>query len=403
MWGNTMVYKMGRLRWSACVISVVGLLCSGAVCAQDSKPQGEKPRAQTPGAKPTPASEPSETVRLAGADLGLDVGEFALRDAGVVDGDTLKVEGIKRSLRLLAIDTEEVFHGKDNDNQKRLRKLMAEDYEAYVAEVAGDQLLPAKYATPLGDEATAWAAEFFAQAKALRLELDTPAALTGSYGRLLVYVWAIYTDGREPALYNLEAVRAGMSPYFVKYGRSQRFDAVFREAQDQARVAKRGIWDPDKQHYPDYERRLAWWSRRAAALSQVISLRAREVDFVEVGPYEAIESLRPRVDKSAEVTVFGIVDDHSAFNLKAFGQAKAGAERVVLRLGSPNPIEVRFSGVEVVNALLRKPVAGEAVFARGRLTRTGSPLPKGRGKFMALEVTKAEHLQLADQPFQLGD
>ena len=40
---------------------------------------------------------------------GLVIGEFSLAPKGVVDGDTIKVQGLDTSLRLLAIDTEETY------------------------------------------------------------------------------------------------------------------------------------------------------------------------------------------------------------------------------------------------------------------------------------------------------
>jgi len=43
---------------------------------------------------------------------GLLIGEYGLGDDPVVDGDTIRVDGIEGSLRLLAIDTEEKLRGK---------------------------------------------------------------------------------------------------------------------------------------------------------------------------------------------------------------------------------------------------------------------------------------------------
>ena len=43
---------------------------------------------------------------------GLVVGEFKL--SGVVDGDTVKVNGLDSSLRLLGIDTEESYHNEED-------------------------------------------------------------------------------------------------------------------------------------------------------------------------------------------------------------------------------------------------------------------------------------------------
>ena len=42
----------------------------------------------------------------------------------------------------------------------------------------------------------------------------------------------------------------------------------FVAAQEEARAAQRGIWDPDKQHYLDYDLRIAWWNRRADFIAE---------------------------------------------------------------------------------------------------------------------------------------
>ena len=57
----------------------------------------------------------------------------------------------------------------------------------------------------------------------------------GVYGRLLAYV---LVDGRN---INIEMVRLGFSTYWTKYGKS-RFDAQFKQAEQEAKAKKRGIW-----------------------------------------------------------------------------------------------------------------------------------------------------------------
>ena len=55
------------------------------------------------------------------------------------------------------------------------------------------------------------------------------------YGRLLVYV---FVDGEN---FNLELVRQGVSPYYTKYGLTQKYDKEFRETE---RLAREGeAWD----------------------------------------------------------------------------------------------------------------------------------------------------------------
>jgi micrococcal nuclease len=64
--------------------------------------------------------------------------------------------------------------------------------------------------------------------------------LRGNYGRLLAYV---FVDGKN---LNLDLVRHGLSPYYTKYGKSEKYDAEFRAAEKQARKEKLNIWgDPE--------------------------------------------------------------------------------------------------------------------------------------------------------------
>jgi hypothetical protein len=111
-----------------------------------------------------------------------------------------------------------------------------------------------------GEEAKKFAQKFFKGVRTVQLERDHPKEIRDFYNRYLTYVF-VEKDGKR-LNYNVECVRAGMSPYFSKYGYSRRFHAEFVAAQDEARKAQRGIWDPTKQHYPDYDRRLEWWNRR---------------------------------------------------------------------------------------------------------------------------------------------
>jgi len=67
------------------------------------------------------------------------------------------------------------------------------------------------------------------------LEWEGDHAERDAYGRLLAYVRA------GDLLLNLELVRRGYSRFFTKYGEG-RYAQRFRAAQDDARVAKRGLW-----------------------------------------------------------------------------------------------------------------------------------------------------------------
>jgi len=231
---------------------------------------------------------------------GLVLGEFTLARDPVVDGDTIKVDGLDKSLRLLAIDTEETFK-KESD-----RRAAEGGWDAYLAAKraeAGGR--PPKLATPLGEEAKKFAKVFFADVKTVRLERDHPKEIRGRYGRYLAYVF-VKKDGQW-INYNLECVRAGMSPYFTKYGYSRRFHDEFVAAEAEARAAHRGIWAPGARADGDYDVREPWWNARAEFVKQFeIDARGKD-DWISITQWDAIRKLQARVDK--EVVLLGTVGD----------------------------------------------------------------------------------------------
>ncbi len=68
------------------------------------------------------------------------------------------------------------------------------------------------------------------------VELEFESWLRGRYGVFLAYV---FVDGKN---INLELVRQGLSRYYIKYGKSQKYDAEFRAAEKLARKEKLNIW-----------------------------------------------------------------------------------------------------------------------------------------------------------------
>jgi len=127
----------------------------------------------------------------------------------VVDGDTIVVnyQGKPEKVRLLCVNTPESVHPDKKQN------------------------------IPMGKIASDYAKERL-NGKYVDLELE--GKLRGKYGRLLAYV---FVDGRN---FNLELVRQGLSPYYTKYGLSQRYDKKFREVERYARDHRLNIWgDPE--------------------------------------------------------------------------------------------------------------------------------------------------------------
>ena len=298
------------------------------------------------------------------ADLVL--GEFQLKDKKpIIDGDTVKVEGLDASLRLLAIDTEETFKKK---KEKELFKSMS--FADYAAHIRGDSPFPAKFATPAGEEAREYAEDFFAGHSTVRLEFDELSRQRGVYGRYLVYVF-VKKDG-EWVNYNVECVRAGWSPYFMKYGYSRRFHEEFVEAQEYAQANKLGIWGDGVDHYFDYDERLEWWKRRANALVSFENEYMGSPDVIQLG-------LDSEWDKMAnllgtEVTVFGTLGD-----LKL--EKSPYLMRMSHKRGSDFTI-VAFDWDDV-EALGIERFKGEYFYARGKLSEY-----KGKYQFKTSNLKK---------------
>jgi endonuclease YncB( thermonuclease family) len=230
---------------------------------------------------------------------GLVLGEFGLPPNAVIDGDTIRVVGLDATLRLLAIDTEEAYK-RDID-----RRRAEADFDAYLAKALEDGDLD-KFGTPMGEEATRWTEEFFADVDTVRLERDHPKEIRGHYNRYLVYAFKQTEDG-EWLNFNLESVRAGMSPYFSKYGYSRRFHDEFVAAQREAREAQRGIWDPNAHSYgiDNYDFRLAVWNARADFLRDFEAVAEARDDYIVLTHWDALLRLGERVGE--EVHVFGLV------------------------------------------------------------------------------------------------
>lgn len=228
---------------------------------------------------------------------GLVIGEFKITK--ITDGDTVRVDGLDSSLRLLGIDAEETFKSEGD------RRAFENGWQQYMASKRGDRPRPAKYPTPLGEDAKHWADKFFEGANKVRLERDHPAEVRDMYKRYLTYVFA-HKNGTW-VNYNVECVRAGMSPYFPKYGQSRRFHDEFVKAQDEARAAKRGIWAPGVMSYPDYDERLAWWNARGEFVAAFRKEGEGKANYIDITHWDATKKLEELVGK--EVHVLGIVAD----------------------------------------------------------------------------------------------
>lgn len=227
---------------------------------------------------------------------GVVVGDFHVTK--ITDGDTLWVDGLDKSLRLLGLDTEEIFH------HPEYRRKADGDWDQYVKEMRGSSLHPVKLETPLGVEAMAWTKKWFDGVNKVRVERDHPAEIRDRYNRYLAYVLA--QKNGVWLNYNVECVRAGYAPYFTKYGYSRRYHKEFLAALAEAKAAKRGIWEPGGRHALDYPEREAWWNARGEFVAEFRKEGEGKPEYIDITHFDAMTKIEEFVGK--EVHVLGTVD-----------------------------------------------------------------------------------------------
>lgn len=243
-------------------------------------------RAEAPPATAVPPEDP------------FHMGHFPLASLPVIDADTLRLAD-GDSVRVRGIDAEETFK---ND---RHRAAAAKDFASYAREMRGSSPRPVKYGTPMGEAAAEAARAELQGVTHVRLERDALADRDeDAFGRRLAHVVLLRPEGE--VLLAERLIRRGLAPYFVKYGRSMRYDARLRAAQDAARAEGLGIWGTDGPgHYPDYDERMPWWEERAVQMDAWRAVREAP-DHVTLGAVDADDRLAALVGK--EAVVFGSLE-----------------------------------------------------------------------------------------------
>lgn len=309
---------------------------------------------------------------------GVVIGEFALANDPVVDGDTVRVDGLDTTLRLLAIDTEETFK---NETDRRMAEA---NFDDYLRAKRGDSKRPVKAATPMGEEAKEFAKQFFADIRTVRLERDHPRDIRGRFNRYLAYVWA-FKDGRWQN-YNVEAVRAGMSPYYTKYGYSRRYHDEFVAAEKEARAAQVGIWDPSKQHYPDYDQRKVWWDARAEFIRAFEQRAEGKEDWIVLTHWDAPRRLEDHLGK--EVHLLAAVSE--------IRLADKGPTRVLLSRRMFSDFPLIFWDNDIFGSSGVGDYKGEFVIVRGVVTKYRN---KYTGKEqLQIQISTPGQITLSDIP-----
>ena len=143
----------------------------------------------------------------------------------VVDGDTIVIKygGKYEKVRLLYVKTPDSVHPDKKQN------------------------------IPMGKVASRYTQKKLT-GKYVKLEFEIKR-LRGNHGRLLAYV---FVDEQN---LNLDLARQGLSPYYTKYGKSEKYNAEFRAAEKQARKEELNIWG-DPELTKKYLRLKSKWGQR---------------------------------------------------------------------------------------------------------------------------------------------
>jgi endonuclease YncB( thermonuclease family) len=359
---------------SAC-ICVAGLGCDRSATTDTPVRRVDAAEAHSGAVAHVERPKPGDRARQESDREGLLIGEYRLADEPVIDGDTIRVEGVDGSVRLLSIDTEEKLHSRAD------RAAASKDFERYLRRRRGDAARPQKTGTPMGEEAAKFAEAFFEGAEVVRLERDDSKEIRGHFGRLLAYVF-VNKNGRWTS-YNVECVRAGMSPYFTKYGYSRRFHNQLTHAEVEAREAQRGIWNPNAQGYGDYDERKDWWNARADFIRAFEHEANRRDDYILLTQWDALSQLENNLGQ--DVTILSTIDKIRHFK---------GLVRVNLAMERDHGFPVIFFDKDVFRETGIEGFNGEPVTVRGSVER----YEKGGYRTLQLVVKEPEQVGLPSLP-----
>ena len=166
-----------------------------------------------------------------------------LRIIRLVNGDTIVVnyKGKPEKVRMLCVNTPESVHPNRKEN------------------------------VPMGKVASDYTRD---RLKGKYVDLEFEGPIRGRYGRLLAY---IFVDGIN---FNLELVRKGLSPYYTKYGLSQKYDKEFREAEGYARKHELNIWGDPKLTQKYLKLKSKWGQYRSKVSAPPTTVQTKEWKYV---------------------------------------------------------------------------------------------------------------------------
>ena len=80
--------------------------------------------------------------------------------------------------------------------------------------------------------------------------------------------------------FNLELVREGLSPYYIKYGLSQKYNREFREAEKYARDYKLNIWEDYELTQKYLRLKSKWGQHRTQVRAPPTTTQTNEWNYV---------------------------------------------------------------------------------------------------------------------------
>ena len=127
------------------------------------------------------------------------------------------------------------------------------------------------------------------------------------------------------------------------------------QAQDEARKAGRGIWDPSKQHYTDYDRRLEWWNRRGDYIQAFERDAGDRKNWIVLTNWDAMDRLKGLLGR--EVVVLGSIGD--------IRKSETGPTKVMLSRRRVGSFPLIFFDQQVLQDSKVETAKGEYIRARG--------------------------------------
>ncbi len=294
----------------------------------------------------------------------------------VVDGDTVRVfleeGGESESLRILALDTEEVFNS------------------------------GSKPVTEMGRRASDRAKALIAPGDRVRIMFPgtEPAAEAlvkhrGNFGRPLVYL--TLEDGTD---FQELMIREGMSPYFMKYGYAH-FSGLhdrYVEAERAAQTENLGVWDQIANNgsvLRNYAALCTWWDLRARVIEGYRETKRRAPEVALYNTRLDYAKLVALAKQRAEVTIFMELRDfrpagpHALFSTGSIEQPFS----LLVREGNEE------AGQPIMTLLRSRYVAeGEAMPRRSYAYVTGPTKMFPDDETGKPEVVVADPAQISDLP-----